>query len=104
MHVSGNTIVGSIYKEEPQMRVRAQKIADRTGKPVKLYSYTFKGTGRRTKTYFYEGAVQPAGSAKSNPLKIGKWIKAKIKKLRNGGYRIEVPGYGLPYGMRPKDR
>jgi hypothetical protein len=39
-----------------------------------------------------------------NPLKIGKWIKAKIKKLRNGGYRVEVPGYGLPYGMRPKDR
>ena len=44
------------------------------------------------------------GSPRPNPLKIGKWIKAKIKKLRNGGYRVEVPGYGLPYGMRPKDR
>ena len=52
---------------------------------------------------FYQGYMDVA-EAKRNPLKIGKWIKAKIKKLRNGGYRVEVPGYGLPYGMRPKDR
>jgi hypothetical protein len=42
--------------------------------------------------------------AKQNPLKIGKWIRAKIKRLRNGSLRVEVPGYGLPYGVGSKNR
>ena len=58
----------------------------------------------RQAAYVDEGSLHPPSYAKQNPLKIGKWIKAKIKKLRNGKFRIEVPGYGLPYGMTPKDR
>ena len=79
----------------------AKKVANREAKELGGHVWVINVD---TEKKVYSVGSGDARPRQRNPLKIGKWIKAKIKKLRNGKYRVEVPGYGLPYGMRPKDR
>lgn len=67
---------------------RAQKLADKRGRPVQIdFMNRYQHGGRA-----FRAPLTMVMPRTANPIPIGKWIKATIQRVRGGKFKVKIPG------------